>query len=629
MEYNPRSGNITELNEIQIVDVCGTENEQLWNDMIHTYHYLGLGKIIGPRIKYLAVCEGKAIAAIGFNRASKAIGVRENYIGWDLQQRHELLKNIVDNTRFLILPWIKIKNLASNLLSKSEKMLRRDWERRYGEKPCVLETFVDGSKYRGTCYYAANWQYLGETRGFGKIGKTYVYHGRKKKVFIRVLDRHFIERIKKESTRKEVIYPTLPINERRAYKMLLGQMEWSPTLLKEAGITESGVKKLGKEFINYTMCFSPSFARSEGLENFLMYEKGLLSGLERKSVEPIALHFAGPEKVRSLQIFMGANRAVNDELLHKQYCERLSRLISEGDGMLCIDGSDFAKKGNKSVGVARQHCGALGKVENCQAGVFIGYSSSIGYGLVDRRLYMPISWFQEDSEKKRKECHVPEEITFKTKIELASEMLSDTVSAGMFKAKWVGVDSFFGRNKVFLDSLPDDMLYFADIMNNMKVFPLGELAERLGSGPVDVLSIAADECVQWNRIILAEGSKGPIVADEKVFRIMEDRNGMPGEEIWLYIRRFSDNKLKFALCNAPVDMPINEIRRAATMRWPIEQCFEECKSELGMDHYEGRSWLLWHRHMLFVFIAQLFLLEVRLNLKKNTNINIVNGPYSC
>jgi len=387
MEEHELTGSIKELGKLRLTNVCGTEDEPLWDEMIRKYHYLGLGRIIGPRLKYLILHDGAAIAAIGFNRASKSIGVRDRYIGWNYQQRTMLLKNVVNNIRFLILPWVRIKNLASCVLSKALKEMRGEWKVRYGETPCVAETFVDSDRFKGTCYLAANWQYLGETRGYGKVGNTFVYHGHKKKVFAYVLDRRFVERIRKENPNKRPVRdpacPTLKTRTRRECMMMIETMtDWSPTLLSEAGITESSVKELGKELMAFLGEFGSCFARSEGRENFAIIIKGLLSDLERKSIEPIALRYGGVERVRSLQTYMGASNAVDDDALLRLYQRKLSAEISEDDGMLDVDGSDFPKKGKKSVGVSRQHCGALGKIENCQAGVFVGYTSRKGLELV-------------------------------------------------------------------------------------------------------------------------------------------------------------------------------------------------------------------------------------------------------
>ena len=125
---------------------------------------------------------------------------------------------------------------------------------------------------------------------------------------------------------------------------------------------------------------------------------------------------------------------------------------------------------------------------------------------------------------------------------------------------------------------------------------------------------------------LAEGTKGPIIAEVTRLRVIESRTGLPGQEIWLFIRRSLDKKeTKYFLSNAALETSLEEMCLVCTMRWPIEQCFQEGKSELGMDHYEHRSWEAWHRHMTFVFLAQLFLLKIRLKFKKNSGINVVSS----
>jgi len=356
--------------------------------------------------------------------------------------------------------------------------------------------------------------------------------------------------------------------------------------------------------------------------NLAIMAKGLLSDLERKSIEPIALRYVGPGKVRALQNFMSSPNAVDDEAMKMEYQRMLASEISMDGGMITADATDFVKKGKKSVGVARQYCGTRGKVDNCQSGVFAGYTSAIGYGIVDYRLYMPVSWMGAENKGRRDGCHVPEGLEFKTKVEQVLEMIHGIAQKGLFKAGWVGVDSFFGRNKAFLDGLPKGMLYFADILSNMVVYPI--LATEGGAGgpasmPAEASSIAGDKSVPWTPVILGESAKGPIITEEKCLRVYEARDEKPGDEVWLYMRRFTDGKIKYSLSDAPADAQIDDLRQAATMRWPIEQCFEECKDSLGMDHNETRSWTAWHRHILFVLVAQLFLLKTRLSLKKNAS----------
>ena len=136
-----------------------------------------------------------------------------------------------------------------------------------------------------------------------------------------------------------------------------------------------------------------------------------------------------------------------------------------------------------------------------------------------------------------------------------------------------------------------------------------------------------DDSVPWERVFLGEGSQGPIIAEVKVLRVFECRDGLPKDEVWLYIRRFADGKLKFSLSNAPANIKRVELHRAATLRWPIEQCFEECKSFLGMGHCEARSWNAWRLHILFILIAHLFILGVRQHFKK-TGESVLTLPLA-
>ncbi len=630
LDSRPLIGVLREYLPLEIAIVNKTELEPLWDYMVRNYHYLGYENMIGPRIKYLICYKGTPIAALSYNRASLRVGVRDSYLGWDTQQKKLLLKHVVNNNRFLILPWVKVKNLASHLLSRTLKMLKSDWLERFGAEPYLVETFVDTDKYKGTCYQAANWMYLGETRGFSKIGKTFVYHGHRKGVYIYGLNQKLQHLINSAPCHR-----TLNPKRERVPNMMLHTPDWSPDILKQAGITEDEVLKLGNLLDDYLASYQVCYSRSDQQKHGETFVKGLLSNLERKSIEPIALEYTGPKGVRPLQIFF-KDSPMNDSLMHKIYRQRLAFAISGQDGMINTDGSDFVKKGKDSVGVYRQYCGVLGKVENCQAGVFVGYSSDQGYGLVERRLYMPEAWFGDDYAGLRKECEVPKELQFKTKVELASEMINQTIASGLFPARWIGCDSFFGRNKEFLASLPEGYCYFADIPENIMVWiemPTVSVAEYSGHGrkpinpqastkPVPVSQIAKNNSIPWQQVILGEGAKGPIIAAVKCLRVVEAKRDdatkyyLPYQEVWLYIRKYADGKVKYAFSNASADIKQAELDKAATMRWPIEQCFEECKSYLGMGHYETRSWIAWHRHMLFVFMAHLFTIELRLMFKK-------------
>jgi SRSO17 transposase len=285
----------------------------------------------------------------------------------------------------------------------------------------------------------------------------------------------------------------------------------------------------------------------------------------------------------------------------------------------------FPKKGKDSPGVARQHCGPLGKTDNCQATVQVGYSGSKGYGLIDRQLYIPKKWFKDDYAAQRKKCKIPNKLTFKDKNTMAAEMINEVIASGLFQAKWIGADSAFGSDSDFLDAIPAGYYYFADVHKNQHIFdtrPKVFVPEYSGRGAkpktqqtsfasVEVKDFVAGSPAKWERVYLGDGAKGPIYANEKCFRVIEVRNKLPGKEVWLYVRQLENGDIIYTLSNAPADIPIGVLRKQALRRWPIEQCFEECKDELGLDHFEGRSWQGFHRHMLLVSLAHMFLLKIR------------------
>ncbi|MEW5920586.1 MAG: transposase [Bacillota bacterium] len=455
------AGKLKDYLPLEIIIVNKTELEPLWDYMVRNYHYLSYEKMIGPRIKYLVRYKGTPIAALSYNRASFKVAVRDAYIGWNPQQKKFCLKHVVNNNRFLILPWVKVKNLASYLLSRTLKMLQSDWLKHFGVEPHLVETFVDAGKYRGTCYRAANWLYLGETSGFSKVGDTFVYHGQRKDVYIYALDQKKLSRLIKSAP----CHRTLNLKRERVLNMMLHTPDWSPQILEQAGITADEVLKLGDLLDEYLAIYQDCYYRSDQRKHGETFVKGLLSDVERKSIEPIALEYDGPKGVRTLQIFF-KDSPIDDELMLKIYQQRLASAIAHPQGMINTDASDFVKKGKYSVGVYRQYCGALGKVENCQSGVFVGYSSERGYGLINRILYMPEAWFDDDHADLRDDCKVPAKLQFKTKVELALEMITQAAASGLFPARWIGCDSFFGRNKDFLATLPEEYYYFADIPEN-------------------------------------------------------------------------------------------------------------------------------------------------------------------
>lgn len=617
-DKNPLSGSLHEFGSVKLLKVDETKWEVLWDEIVMEYHYLGYEGQVGARIKYIITLDKQIVGAISFCTGAYKLGPRDVYIGWDAETRLKNLKHILSNNRFLILPWINVKNLASHVLAKALVQVQKDWERQYGISPYIVETFIDKGKYLGTCYIASNWTYLGETKGYSRQGDEYVYHGNKKDIYVYVLSKSFAKEFQPDLRRLNTVREELE-------EMINGMPLWSRTILNDIGITGDFTEQIKQLFLAHIERYIEYVGSKENRAHFVSMEKGLLSDLKRKSAEPIAIAFQGREQARNTMNFLSANKW-EDKEMHEEYRKEVSEVLVCEGGMITVDGTDFPKKGNNSVGVSRQYCGRLGKVDNCQASVMTGYVSPKGYGLIDYELYMPERWFDSDHEDRREKCKVPSSIEFKTKNELALEQITRAYESGLFPAKYFGADSSFGSDSVLLSSLPEGLIYFVDIRSNHLVFieqptlavpsysgkgrkPIKEVADI---SPRAVKEIAEDNSIAWNDVVLSIGAKGPIITGDKCLRVTNSNSALPSNEVWLYIRKMSDGSIKYAICNESSEASIEDLRRPALMRWSIEQCFNECKDYLGMDHYEVRSWKGWHRHILLCHIAHLFIVKLRM-----------------
>lgn len=156
----------------QFTIATGNERtEQLWNEFVERYHYLKFGTVVGPQIKYFVEVGGEPVACLSFGGAAWTVEARDQWIGWTVEQRRNRLRFLVNNTRYLLFPWIQVKNLASRILGLAARRLPKDWEDRYGYRPVLLETFVHADRHAGTCYRAANWIMVGETKGRGRMDR--------------------------------------------------------------------------------------------------------------------------------------------------------------------------------------------------------------------------------------------------------------------------------------------------------------------------------------------------------------------------------------------------------------------------------------------------------------------------
>jgi len=399
------------------------------------------------------------------------------------------------------------------------------------------------------------------------------------------------------------------------------------------------VDHLLDELREYHAIYSPLFCRREQLERSEAYLNGLLLDIPSKAIEPMILALEGADSnaIRATQHFLSEG-AWDDETILKRHWQEVDKDLGDQDGVHILDGSEFPKQGDHSVGVKRQYCGQLGKVANCQAGVFVGYASRKGYALLNRRLYLPQEWVEDEAyAERRQKCGVPEDIAFRTKPELGWEMIQTIRQEGTLRGRWLACDEAFGRNPAFLDKVDGIALwYYAEVPHDTGVWlerPATAVPEWSGRGrkptrerlvkgeptPREVAAIARSLTAdQWSRHTIKEGSKGPIVADFAALRVVAVRDGLPGPEVWLALRRdVVSGELKTYLSNAAADVPLETLVRLSGMRWPIETSFEAGKQHLGMGDYQVRSWRGWHHHMTLCILAHFFLVRIRLKLKEN------------
>jgi len=384
--------------------------------------------------------------------------------------------------------------------------------------------------------------------------------------------------------------------------------------------------------------FQRLFQRREQRAWSLLYLCGQLSDLERKTIEPMVLSLLGanPNAIRGLQQFIGQGEWESDPLLlHLQ--DLVSRWLGEEDGVVIVDGSGFPKQGKHSVGVAHQYCGALGKIANCQEGVFLVYASRRGYTFVDERLYLPEDWFGKESRQRWKACGIPDTLTFCSEPELGLEMISALHQRGVLPFRWVTCDEKYGGNPAFLDGIATlGKWYLAEVPVDTRVWLRTPAIEPPGPGllgrprlysrvksnaprPLELreLLLQLPRAV-WQQRKIQEGSKGPLVVELACMRVTPIRDALPASRCWAIFRRSlgAQPETKYYLCNAPANLPPTKFAPLTGMRWPVETAIEEAKGELGLDHFETRTWRGWHHHMLQSFLAHLFLIRIRLLFQK-------------
>lgn len=343
---------------------------------------------------------------------------------------------------------------------------------------------------------------------------------------------------------------------------------------------------------------SPRFGRIDRQRHAWEYLLGLLSSVERKNGWQLA-EAAEHTTPYSLQHLLDRAPwdadAVRDDLM-----AYIAEELGAPNGVLVVDETGFLKKGSHSAGVQRQYSGTAGRVENCQVGVFMAYASQHGRALMDRELYLPKEW--TDDIERRQAAKIPGHIEFKTKPQLAQQMIERAVMANLPFA-WIAGDEIYGDNRSLRVWLEQNDLHFVlAVRSNSHVW-----AERLRQETVERLGNTVAEA-DWQPLSAGDGSKGPRWYDWVRVPLLSWQ--MPGQR-WLLLRRSrSDGKLAYYVCYVPPGTDLQTMVHVAGMRWMVEECFEAAKGEVGLDQYEVRHWHGWYRHITLAMLAHAFLAAV-------------------
>jgi len=377
-------------------------------------------------------------------------------------------------------------------------------------------------------------------------------------------------------------------------------------LLADAEVSAAQVADCRRYLESFVKRYLPCFYRVEQHELARVVLHGKLSNLERKTSEPIAYR-AGRQR-KPVQHFVGAG-CWDDESVMVELRQHVAEELADPDAVLVLDPSAFPKSGSDSCGVDRLWCGRLGKVDNCQIGVFLGYVSDAGQALVDRRLYLSKEWAEDPA--RRKKTHVPESVQFQESWRIGLDLIDRTGPDLPFA--WVAGDDEFGRCSTFRAELRRRRLHYVlDVPCNTLIRDLVEIpidGRRQPWRRVDAW-IQAQPQSRWRKLHLGAGSKGP-----KVVRALEawvqtkDEDGRVGRRERLVVIRTVDAEPQcwYTLSNAPTDISLAKVVAVHGRRHGAEELFRAGKSEVGLAHYEVRSWVGWHHHMTLSLLALWFL----------------------
>lgn len=383
-------------------------------------------------------------------------------------------------------------------------------------------------------------------------------------------------------------------------------------LLEGATVTAAAVRGCRDRLMRFLQRYLPCFYREEQRENARVVLEGRLSDLERKTSEPIARQ-AGLQR-KPVQHFVGAG-AWDDEAVMTEVRRHVGEELADPQAVLVLDPSSFPKKGEASCGVQRQWCGRLGKIENCQVGVFLTYAAAGGHAPLDRRLYLP----QERAcdRAHRQQCHVPPWVRFREKWQIGLDLVK---RSRHLPHGWVTADDEFGRVSAFRARLRrGHERYAVDVPSTTAIRDLDQKSPRRRGrhGPrrkprfVSVATWASRQPpTRWQVVEIRAGTKGPLrgtVLSARVQTRLGNRRTGPEERLVVIRTLEAKPKTHYVLSNAEAQVPVAAIVCAHAERHRVEEMFAEGKGEVGLDHYEVRSWVGWHHHMTLSLLALWFL----------------------
>ena len=397
-------------------------------------------------------------------------------------------------------------------------------------------------------------------------------------------------------------------------------------LLDECKVAPEVFADLNSRLEAFMDPFLDSFCRCEQNDHMRTYLRGLLSDLDHKNIESIAYRF-GQDRL-PLQRFIGWAEW-DDAPLRRELLRQVSEQLGAADGVLVFDPSAFPKSGTESVGVARQWCGRLGKVDNCQVAVYMGYVSRTEHVLVDTRLYLPREWTRDKARCAK--AGVPKDRRrHRTRHQLCLEMLEE--NGPLLPHRWIAGDDELGRVYWFRQRLHSTgKRYLLAIPSNLLIRDLdAQPPPYSGRGPKPKrpwqrVDRWAGKQKDWSAIDVRDGSKGPLVVEIVKRRVLaRTPRRQEGHPEVLVVIRYLDRdrnvvKVDYYFSNGTPETPLAEFARVAKAEHRIEECLERSKSEAGLADYEVRNWIGWHHHQTLSLLASWFLVtETRRGKKMDT-----------